>query len=97
MSVLSILKLINFGFNLFDPPKPVPLNPESLGMLISMYEHIVFTKGVIWNIFSFDQWGVELGKARAIALEEALKTDGSFSDFSPAAVHLIKRARDIIG
>ena len=41
------------------------LTPESLGALIALYEHSVFTQGVIWNIDSFDQWGVELGKALA--------------------------------
>ena len=41
------------------------LSPETLGSLIALYEHSVFTKGAIWNINSFDQWGVELGKALA--------------------------------
>jgi glucose-6-phosphate isomerase len=41
------------------------LNPETLGKLIALYEHSVFTQGVIWNIDSFDQWGVELGKVLA--------------------------------
>jgi glucose-6-phosphate isomerase len=41
------------------------LTPETLGKLVGLYEHIVFTQGVIWNINSFDQWGVELGKALA--------------------------------
>jgi glucose-6-phosphate isomerase len=41
------------------------LTPETLGKLIALYEHSVFTQGVIWNINSFDQWGVELGKALA--------------------------------
>jgi glucose-6-phosphate isomerase len=41
------------------------IDPESLGMLISMYEHKIFVQGVIWNIYSFDQWGVELGKQLA--------------------------------
>ena len=64
----------NANFKVFDGNKPTTsilidqLNPESLGMLISMYEHIVFTKGVIWNIFSYDQWGVELGKVLASKL-----------------------------
>ena len=45
-------------------------------MLIALYEHIIFAKGIIWNIFSFDQWGVELGKSMANKLETAnvLKT-----------------------
>src|SRR4029450_1817284 len=41
------------------------LTPRVLGELIALYEHKVFTQGVIWNIDSFDQWGVELGKALA--------------------------------
>jgi glucose-6-phosphate isomerase len=41
------------------------ITPYSLGRLIALYEHKIFTQGVIWNIFSFDQWGVELGKQLA--------------------------------
>ena len=41
------------------------LTPESLGKLITLYEHSVFTQGVVWQIDSFDQWGVELGKVLA--------------------------------
>jgi glucose-6-phosphate isomerase len=41
------------------------LTPEILGALVALYEHSVFTQGVVWNINSFDQWGVELGKALA--------------------------------
>ena len=41
------------------------LTPRALGSLIAFYEHKIFVQGVIWNIFSFDQWGVELGKVLA--------------------------------
>jgi glucose-6-phosphate isomerase len=41
------------------------LSPETLGKLVALYEHSVFTQGVMWNINSFDQWGVELGKVLA--------------------------------
>ncbi len=41
------------------------LTPNALGKLVALYEHNVFTQGVIWNIDSFDQWGVELGKVLA--------------------------------
>jgi glucose-6-phosphate isomerase len=41
------------------------LTPENLGKLVALYEHSVFTQGVIWGIDSFDQWGVELGKVLA--------------------------------
>jgi glucose-6-phosphate isomerase len=41
------------------------LTPKTLGALVALYEHSVFTQGAIWNIDSFDQWGVEFGKALA--------------------------------
>jgi glucose-6-phosphate isomerase len=44
------------------------LDPRTLGRLIALYEHKVFVQGVIWNINSFDQWGVELGKELAVKL-----------------------------
>ncbi|MCG7276060.1 glucose-6-phosphate isomerase [Corynebacterium singulare] len=60
------------------------LTPQTLGALIALYEHIVFTQGIIWDINSFDQWGVELGKQQANDLapavsgkEEAASGDGS--------------------
>lgn len=49
------------------------LTPMALGKLIALYEHSVFTQGVIWNIDSFDQWGVELGKALAVRIIEELE------------------------
>jgi glucose-6-phosphate isomerase len=51
------------------------LTPESLGKLIALYEHSVFTQGVIWNIDSFDQWGVELGKVLAKRIIPELESD----------------------
>jgi glucose-6-phosphate isomerase len=51
------------------------ITPHSLGQLIALYEHKIFTQGVIWNIFSFDQWGVELGKQLANNILPELKTD----------------------
>jgi glucose-6-phosphate isomerase len=59
------------SFRVFDGNKPTnsilfrKLDPKTLGTLIAMYEHKIFVQGVIWNIFSFDQWGVELGKVLA--------------------------------
>jgi glucose-6-phosphate isomerase len=50
------------------------LNPRTLGSLVALYEHSVFTQGVIWNIDSFDQWGVELGKALAEKTAPELET-----------------------
>src|SRR5437867_4196254 len=51
------------------------LTPETLGKLIALYEHSVFTQGVIWNIDSFDQWGVELGKVLAQHIIAELKSE----------------------
>jgi glucose-6-phosphate isomerase len=51
------------------------LTPETLGKLVALYEHSVFTQGVIWNIDSFDQWGVELGKVLAQRIIPELESD----------------------
>jgi glucose-6-phosphate isomerase len=70
------------------------LTPETLGKLVALYEHSVFTQGVIWGINSFDQWGVELGKALAKRIAAEL-----FSDSIPKLAHdsstnaLIRRYR----
>ncbi|MDX1767199.1 MAG: glucose-6-phosphate isomerase [Arenibacter troitsensis] len=61
-------------FKVFEGNKPTntllidKLTPKSLGSLIAMYEHKIFVQGIIWNIFSYDQWGVELGKQLANAI-----------------------------
>jgi glucose-6-phosphate isomerase len=58
-------------YKIFEGNKPTntilidKLTPKSLGSLIALYEHKIFVQGVIWNIFSYDQWGVELGKQLA--------------------------------
>ena len=68
-------------FKVFDGNKPTnsilfeQLSPESFGMLIALYEHVIFTKGIIWNIFSFDQWGVELGKVLASKLLTEIESE----------------------
>ncbi|MCY1722426.1 glucose-6-phosphate isomerase [Prolixibacteraceae bacterium Z1-6] len=51
------------------------LTPRALGALIAMYEHKIFAQGIIWNIYSFDQWGVELGKQLANAILPELNSD----------------------
>lgn len=51
------------------------LTPRTLGSLIAMYEHKIFVQGVIWNIYSFDQWGVELGKQLAKKILPELGTE----------------------
>ena len=68
-------------FKVFEGNRPTnsilikKLTPKTLGSLIAMYEHKIFVQGVIWNIFSFDQWGVELGKQLANAIFPELKSD----------------------
>jgi glucose-6-phosphate isomerase len=58
-------------FKVFEGNKPTntlliqKLTPESLGELVALYEHKIFVQGIIWNVFSYDQWGVELGKQLA--------------------------------
>jgi glucose-6-phosphate isomerase len=72
------------------------LTPEILGKLVALYEHSVFTQGTIWNINSFDQWGVELGKALAqrIVPELESKTEPALSHDSSTNT-LIRRYRKL--
>ena len=72
------------------------LTPAALGKLVALYEHIVFTQGVLWNVDSFDQWGVELGKvlaARIVPELEAPSDAGLAHDSSTNA--LIRRYRSL--
>jgi glucose-6-phosphate isomerase len=65
------------------------LTPRVLGSLIAMYEHKIFVQGVIWNIFSFDQWGVELGKQLARSILPKLKDDEMVSTHDSSTNGLI--------
>jgi len=68
-------------FKVFEGNRPTnsilvkKVTPRVLGSLIAMYEHKIFVQGVIWNVFSFDQWGVELGKQLAGQILPELRTD----------------------
>jgi glucose-6-phosphate isomerase len=53
------------------------LTPETLGKLVALYEHSVFTQGTIWQIDSFDQWGVELGKVLAQHIIAEIEAPGN--------------------
>lgn len=90
-------------FKIFDGNKPTnsilfkKLTPYTLGSLIAMYEHKIFVQGVIWNIFSFDQWGVELGKqlAKKILPELEGPEDVSLHDSSTnGLINTYKALRD---
>jgi glucose-6-phosphate isomerase len=72
------------------------LTPETLGKLVALYEHSVFTQGVVWNIDSFDQWGVELGKmlAKRIIPELESKAEPQL-DHDSSTINLIRRYRSM--
>ncbi len=74
------------------------LTPETLGKLVALYEHSVFTQGVIWNVNPFDQWGVELGKvlAQRIVPELESKTEPSLNH-DTSTNNLIRRYRKSAG
>jgi glucose-6-phosphate isomerase len=69
------------------------LGPRTLGMLVAMYEHRVFTMGAIWNINSFDQWGVELGKQLATEVAKELATTDRAGAHDASTNRLINLAR----
>jgi glucose-6-phosphate isomerase len=70
------------------------LDPRTLGSLVALYEHSVFTQGVVWSIDSFDQWGVELGKALAKRIVPELQADAEPKlDHDSSTSELIRRYR----
>lgn len=83
-------------FKMFDGNKPTTtilihkLTPESLGKLIAMYEHKIFVQGIIWNIFSYDQFGVELGKQLANSILKELQDKNVVNNHDESTKHLIR-------
>lgn len=71
------------------------LTPETLGALIAMYEHKIFVQGVMWDINSYDQWGVELGKQLAKAILPELKTDSEVSGHDVSTNGLINYCKSL--
>lgn len=71
------------------------LTPRVLGSLIAMYEHKIFVQGVIWNIFSFDQWGVELGKQLAGKILPELTDDRSVHSHDPSTDGLVNAFKEM--
>ena len=71
------------------------LTPRTLGSLIAMYEHKIFVQGIIWNIFSFDQWGVELGKQLARNLLPELAHDEPATDHDSSTNGLINAFKSL--
>lgn len=82
-------------FRVFEGNKPSntilfkQLTPHTLGSLIAMYEHKIFVQGIIWNIFSFDQWGVELGKVLANKILPELSAEGELTSHDSSTNGLI--------
>jgi len=89
----EIKKLVKF--KMFKGNKPTnsflirEITPKSLGSLIAMYEHKIFVQGIIWNIFSFDQWGVELGKQLASKILPELENQEEVKDHDSSTNGLI--------
>ena len=83
-------------FKIFEGNKPTNtfmidrLTPQSLGALIALYEHKIFVQGVVWNIFSYDQWGVELGKQLANNILKDFAGEAT-AEHDPSTALLIKR------
>ena len=65
------------------------LNPKVLGAMIAMYEHRIFTQGVIWGINSFDQWGVELGKQLAGVILEEIRAGEMYAEHDASTSALL--------
>jgi glucose-6-phosphate isomerase len=84
-------------FKLFEGNKPTnsflvkQIDPATLGSLIAMYEHKIFVQGVIWNIFSYDQWGVELGKQLANSILPELENDEKINSHDSSTNGLINQ------
>ena len=82
-------------FKVFEGNRPTnsllvkEITPRTLGMLIALYEHKIFVQGAIWNIFSFDQWGVELGKQLAMKIIPELENDETISSHDSSTNGLI--------
>ena len=84
-------------FKVFEGNRPTnsilvkKVTPRTLGQLIAMYEHKIFTQGAIWNIFSFDQWGVQLGKELANKILPELTADGDVATHDSSTNGLINQ------
>lgn len=88
-------------FKIFEGNRPTnsflikKITPYSLGQLIALYEHKIFVQGVIWNIFSFDQWGVELGKQLANKILPELQNNEKITAHDPSTNGLINRYKEM--
>lgn len=87
-------------FKVFEGNRPTnsflikEITPKTLGALIALYEHKIFVQGIIWNIFSFDQWGVELGKQLANQILPELEGDGAVETHDSSTNGLINQYKN---
>jgi glucose-6-phosphate isomerase len=87
-------------FKEFDGNRPTnsfllkKITPHSLGSLIAMYEHKIFVQGIIWDIYSFDQWGVELGKQLAQKIQPELRNGDEISSHDSSTNGLINQYKE---
>ena len=92
----SIQDSLVLPFKVFEGNRPSTmimmkeLNPYTLGMLIALFEHKIFVQGLIWNIFSFDQWGVELGKKLADNIYQDMEKDPEVTGHDGSTSALLK-------
>ena len=88
-------------FKVFEGNKPTTtilvnkLNPESLGKLIALYEHKIFVEGIIWNIYSYDQFGVELGKQLANTILREFSSDEIVANHDSSTQNLLSLYKDL--
>jgi len=88
-------------FKVFEGNRPTnsilikKITPFTLGQLIALYEHKIFVQGVIWNIFSFDQWGVELGKQLAVKILPELKNGNPVTTHDSSTNGLINAYKEM--
>jgi glucose-6-phosphate isomerase len=73
------------------------LTPYALGALIALYEHKIFFQGHVWNVYSYDQWGVELGKEMANAILPDLEGDGPAGNHDVSTSALLAHIRGMAG
>ena len=90
-------------YRVFDGNRPSnsflidSITPFTLGQIIALYEHKIFVQGVIWNIYSFDQWGVELGKKLAVNIQEELVNETEINTHDSSTNGLINAFKKLRG
>jgi len=93
-------KAANVPYRVFEGNRPTnsilvkQITPFTLGQLIALYEHKIFVQGILWNIYSFDQWGVELGKELANVILPELNASEPISSHDSSTNGLINQFKE---